>query len=289
MVVSMTGYGKAILTKEQVKIHIEMKSVNHRYLETILRMPRQLMPYEEPIKKIVSEYTNRGRVELFITIEGMLSRKLVVDEELLTQYKNVLNQLQLDKKDSKDYSAIELLKLPEVTTITEVEQIEENFGQYLFDTVHEACNQFRQMKEKEGTQLKKDVVLRLNSIEESLEKIKPYAPNVIKSYQNKLQAKLNEVLNQSIDEQRLLAEVMIFADRSDITEEQVRLKSHIEMFNETLQLNESIGRKLDFIVQEMNREINTIGSKANDILISKLVIEMKNNLEKIREQVQNIE
>ncbi|WP_088069357.1 YicC/YloC family endoribonuclease [Gottfriedia luciferensis] len=289
MVVSMTGYGKAILSNEQYKIHIEMKAVNHRYLETIVRMPRQLLAYEDAIKKIVCEYTSRGRVEVFVTIEGLLQRTLQIDEGLIQQYKKAIENLSGEVQNQSIYNPIDLLKLPEVTTVSEVEQINDNFEELLLATTENACKQFFNVKCKEGGQLKKDLLERLAAIEECKIQIADHSPLVVKSYREKLQTKLEEIELTTIDEQRLLTEIMIFADRCDISEELVRLTSHLEMFNETLQLNESIGRKLDFIVQEMNREVNTIGSKANSLDISKQVVEIKNNLEKIREQVQNIE
>lgn len=286
MVVSMTGYGKAILSNEQYKIHIEMKAVNHRYLESIVRMPRQLLAYEDSIKKIVSEYTSRGRVEVFVTIEGLLQRTLQIDEGLIKQYKEAIENLAVGESI---YNPIDLLKLPEVTTVSEVEQINDNFEQLLLMTTKNACEQFFEAKCKEGSQLKKDLLERLSAIEECKKQITNQAPLVIKSHREKLLAKLADVELANVDEQRLLTEVMIFADRCDISEELVRLASHLELFSETIELKESIGRKLDFIVQEMNREVNTIGSKANSLEISKQVVEIKNNLEKIREQVQNIE
>lgn len=286
MVISMTGYGKAILSNEQYKIHIEMKAVNHRYLESIVRMPRQLLAYEDSIKKIVSEYTSRGRVEVFVTIEGLLQRTLQIDEGLIKQYKEAIENLALGESI---YNPIDLLKLPEVTTVSEVEQINDNFEELLLTTTKNACEQFFEAKCKEGSQLKKDLLERLSAIEECKKQITDQAPLVIKSHREKLLAKLADVELANVDEQRLLTEVMIFADRCDISEELVRLASHLELFSETLELKESIGRKLDFVVQEMNREVNTIGSKANSLEISKQVVEIKNNLEKIREQVQNIE
>ncbi|MEH6938200.1 YicC/YloC family endoribonuclease [Bacillus sp. JJ664] len=286
MVVSMTGYGKAILSNEQYKIHIEMKAVNHRYLESIVRMPRQLLAYEDSIKKIVSEYTSRGRVEVFVTIEGLLQRTLQIDEGLIKQYKEAIENLAVGESI---YNPIDLLKLPEVTTVSEVEQINDNFEQLLVTATKKACEQFFESKCKEGSQLKKDLLERLSAIEECKKHITEQAPLVIKSHREKLLAKLADVELANVDEQRLLTEIMIFADRCDISEELVRLASHLELFSETLELKESIGRKLDFIVQEMNREVNTIGSKANSLEISKQVVEIKNNLEKIREQVQNIE
>lgn len=286
MVVSMTGYGKAILSNEQYKIHIEMKAVNHRYLESIVRMPRQLLAYEDSIKKIVSEYTSRGRVEVFVTIEGLLQRTLQIDEGLIKQYKEAIGNLAVGESI---YNPIDLLKLPEVTTVSEVEQINDNFEQLLLTTTKNACEQFFEAKCKEGSQLKKDLLERLSAIEDCKKQITDQAPFVIKSHREKLLTKLADVELANVDEQRLLTEVMIFADRCDISEELVRLASHLELFSETLELKESIGRKLDFIVQEMNREVNTIGSKANSLEISKQVVEIKNNLEKIREQVQNIE
>ncbi|WP_028398956.1 YicC/YloC family endoribonuclease [Ectobacillus panaciterrae] len=291
MISSMTGFGRAKAEQTAFQITVEIRSVNHRFLEMNIRLPRQMMIFEDKIRKFVGEQIHRGRIEMSVLVEGegLLERKLRVDWDLLAQYAAIMNEAENKLQLQNSTTVQQLLAMPGVTAIEEAENIHAAFESSLYEAVRTAVSALRQMRDKEGEQLHNDVVQRLNGIEECVDAIAPYAPVVVQKYRERLETKLQELYKQELDEQRLLAEVTLFADRCDIHEELVRLKSHLQQFREALLIDEPVGRKLDFIVQEMHREINTIGSKAHDIKISKHVVEMKNNLEKIREQVQNIE
>jgi uncharacterized protein (TIGR00255 family) len=291
MISSMTGFGRAKIEQSAFQITVEMKSVNHRFLEMNIRLPRQMMMFEDKIRKLIGEYVSRGRIEVSILIEGegLVERRLRVDWNLLEQYAALMKETENKFQLQGSVTAQQLLLMPEVTEIEEIEKIDPAFETSLHEAVRAAAAALKQMRNKEGEQLHTDVTHRLDSIAACVDAIVPYAPAVVQKYRERLKMKLQELHNQQIDEQRLLTEMTLFADRCDIHEELVRLQSHLQQFREALLVEAPVGRKLDFIVQEMHREINTIGSKANDVAISKYVVEMKNNLEKIREQVQNIE
>ncbi|MFX3624598.1 MAG: YicC/YloC family endoribonuclease [Ectobacillus sp.] len=291
MISSMTGFGRAKTEQNTFQITVEMRSVNHRFLETNIRLPKQMMIFEDKIRKLIGEHIRRGRIEVSVLIEGegLVERKLRVDWNLLAQYKAMMEEAERKFQLHNSITIQQLLALPEVTAIEEVEQIDEAFESSLYETVHRAVTALKEMRDQEGKLLYGDLAFRLKTIEGCVDAIVPYTSAVVERYKERLEAKINELHNQQLDEQRLLTEITLFADRCDIHEELVRLRSHLEQFREALLSSEPVGRKLDFIVQEMHREINTIGSKANDLTISKYVVEMKNNLEKIREQVQNIE
>ncbi|MGG2064787.1 YicC/YloC family endoribonuclease [Bacillus sp. S14(2024)] len=291
MISSMTGFGRAKVENDAFQITVEMKSVNHRFLEMNIRLPKQMMVFEDKIRKLIAEQVGRGRIEVSIIVEGegLVERKLRVDWSLLEQYKLIMEEAK-DKFQLQDSITLQqLIAMPEVTAIEEVENVNETFEHSLYEAVRRAASMLKTMRDGEGERLHKDLEHRLQEIHTCMHAIVPYAPSVIQKYRERLENRLKELHNQELEEQRLLTEIAVFADRCDIHEELVRLQSHLEQFQEALQSTEPVGRKMDFIVQEMHREINTIGSKANDLTISKYVVEMKNNLEKIREQVQNIE
>ncbi|MFD0771034.1 YicC/YloC family endoribonuclease [Bacillus sp. CGMCC 1.60114] len=291
MISSMTGFGRAKVENDAFQITVEMKSVNHRFLEMNIRLPKQMMVFEDKIRKLIAEQVGRGRIEVSIIVEGegLVERKLRVDWSLLEQYKLIMEEAK-DKFQLQDSITLQqLITMPEVTAIEEVENVNETFEHSLYEAVRRAASMLKTMRDGEGERLHKDLEHRLQEIHTCVHAIVPYAPSVIQKYRERLENRLKELHNQELEEQRLLTEIAVFADRCDIHEELVRLQSHLEQFQEALQSTEPVGRKMDFIVQEMHREINTIGSKANDLTISKYVVEMKNNLEKIREQVQNIE
>ncbi|MEH6889990.1 YicC/YloC family endoribonuclease [Bacillus sp. JJ864] len=291
MISSMTGFGRAKVESDAFQITVEMKSVNHRFLEMNIRLPKQMMVFEDKIRKLIAEQVDRGRIEVSIIVEGegLVERKLRVDWSLLEQYKLIMEEAKGKFQLQDSITLQQLIAMPEVTAIEEVENVNEAFEHSLYEAVRRAASMLKTMRDGEGERLHKDLEHRLQGIYTCVRSIVPYAPSVIQKYRERLENRLKELHNQELEEQRLLTEIAVFADRCDIHEELVRLQSHLEQFQETLQSKEPIGRKLDFIVQEMHREINTIGSKANDLTISKYVVEMKNNLEKIREQVQNIE
>ncbi|MBD1379988.1 YicC/YloC family endoribonuclease [Metabacillus arenae] len=292
MVVSMTGFGRSVLSKEQMTVTVEMKSVNHRFTEISIRLPRQLVTLEDKIKKIVQKKVNRGRVEMFISIEGqpLTDRSLSIDWILLDQYINAFHSINGKYELQEDQPSInQLLQLENMLQIEEKAK-ENTFAEELItQAVIDATEKLFQMRLVEGAQLVLDIKDRLQTLSDLTLNVEKLAPSVIQNYQNRIYKRVSEYMSGTIDEDRILTEVAVFADRSDISEELTRIKSHIYQFQEILVEKEPIGRKLDFLVQELNREANTIGSKANDSQIAKMVVEMKSIIEKMKEQVQNIE
>lgn len=291
MVISMTGFGTKSTESGSYSVHVEIKTVNHRFCEMNIRMPRQLLKIEEKIKKKLNQYIRRGRVEVFITIEGegTISRRVHVDWNLIEQYYQFIRKAKEKYQISEDISLQDLLNCEEFVHIEENEVENEELEQLVLSTIEEAAISLKQMRIAEGEVLKKDITANLKQIEITVQELKEYAPSVIQTYQERLTKRMQEFLNGQVDETRILTEVAIFADKADINEEITRLTSHIQQFIKTLEDVEPIGRKLDFLVQEMNREANTIGSKANDSLIAKKVVDIKSLLEKLKEQIQNIE
>jgi uncharacterized protein (TIGR00255 family) len=291
MVLSMTGYGRAQVSSNQLDVTVEMKSVNHRFSEIQIRMPRQLLKLEEKMKKILSRFIHRGRVEVFVTIEGegLIHRSLHIDWELLDDYYQLVNRITERYNLPKDVTLQDLLMRDELISIEEREEANEEVEQLVLAAVEEAGKQLLDMRQKEGEELHKDLEHHLQKLCTTVESLKELAPSVVKAYKERLEKKMKEFASGVFDEARLLTEVAVFSDKADINEEITRLLSHIQQFQHTLQLQEPVGRKLDFLIQEMNREVNTIGSKANDSHIASKVVEMKTFLEKMREQVQNIE
>ncbi|WP_010193106.1 YicC/YloC family endoribonuclease [Bacillus sp. m3-13] len=291
MVKSMTGFGRAEAKQGSYQILVEMKSVNHRFCEINIRMPKQFLAMEEKMKKVVHSYLQRGRIEMFITIEGqdIHDKHLNVDWELLSAYIDTIHKVKDRYQISGSIEINDILKLENVFTIMETQTGMEAIEEILLDQVHLASKQLVAMRKAEGDQLQKDIITHLTFIENMSEQLAKLGPTVVEAYRLRLEKKLKEYLGSQIDEQRILAEAAIFADKADINEELKRINSHLGQFTQTLQSADPVGRKLDFLVQELNREVNTIGSKANDANIANLVVEMKACLEKIKEQVQNIE
>ena len=290
MVISMTGFGRGKKIEGSFTAIVEVKSVNHRFAEYQIRMPKQLLYLEDKIKKKISEYVQRGRTEVYITIEGqsLASRQVQIDWALLDEYVKYITDIKNKYAIGTELTLQDLTR-EELILFADKETNNEDLEGLLLAAVEEACQQLWHMRKLEGTELEKDLNCNLNKLTERLSELKEHAPKVVQQYQEKLAKRMSDFLNGQVDETRLLTEVAIFADKSDINEEVTRLYSHINQFTQTLSLNEPIGRKLDFILQEMNREVNTIGSKANDSSIAFLVVEMKSLLEKMKEQVQNIE
>ncbi|NMH72329.1 YicC family protein [Bacillus sp. RO2] len=291
MVKSMTGFGRAEATQGSYQILVEMKSVNHRFCEINIRMPKQFLAMEETMKKVVSSYLQRGRIEIFITIEGQdtQDKHLNVDWELLSAYIDSIHKVKDRYQISGSIEINDILKLENVFTIMETQTGMEAIGELLLEQIHSASKQLVAMRSAEGDQLKKDIITHLNFIGTMSEQLAELGPTVVEAYRLRLEKKLKEYLGSQIDEQRILAEAAIFADKADINEELKRINSHLGQFTQSLHSTGPVGRKLDFLVQELNREVNTIGSKANNANIANLVVEMKACLEKIKEQVQNIE
>lgn len=291
MVKSMTGFGRAEAKQGSYQILVEMKSVNHRFCEINIRMPKQFLAMEEKMKKVVNSYLQRGRIEMFITIDGqdIQDKHLNVDWELLSAYIDSIHKVKDRYQISGSIEINDILKLENVFTIMETQTGMEAIEELLLEQVRSASKQLVAMRMAEGDQLKKDIITHLTFIVNMSEQLSKLGPTVVEAYRLRLEKKLKEYLGSQIDEQRILAEAAIFADKADINEELKRINSHLGQFTQSLQSTDSVGRKLDFLVQELNREVNTIGSKANDANIANLVVEMKACLEKIKEQVQNIE
>ncbi|NLI90717.1 MAG: YicC family protein [Peptococcaceae bacterium] len=289
---SMTGFGRGETRGHGYSFSIEMKSVNHRFLEVVVKLPRYLNVLEENVRKIIQERVSRGRIEVYInTKETEEKKRLVkVDKELTLSYDNSLKELAQLLNSAYITDIYRLVALPEILTVEEEETDAEVLWPFLEAAVLAALQQLVQMRRDEGERLLRDLRNRIGYLRDLTKKVEERAPEVVVEYQEKLKERLSSLLaDTTLDESRLAMEVALLADRASITEELVRMGSHLDEFEKTLQSSESIGRKLDFLVQEMNREINTIGSKANDLVISRIVVEGKSELEKIREQIQNIE
>jgi uncharacterized protein (TIGR00255 family) len=292
MVKSMTGFGNSELADAGWKIRAEVKAVNHRYGEIIVRLPRQFNSVEEAVRAEVQKKVTRGRVEVFLNFEETGEKKSIVklDKDLALAYHKTLTDLASYLGEEHQVSAFQLAQLPEVLTVEEKDLDLEAIKEITVQVVNGALHKLTQMRIVEGQELARDLSRRLLTLKELAEKIKDKAPSVVKDYQQKITERILELLQHiPIDANRLAMEIAIFADKASIDEELVRLDSHCQQFAKALSSKEAVGRKLDFLVQEMNREVNTIGSKANDITISHLVVEAKSELEKIREQVQNME
>ncbi|MED4989030.1 YicC family protein [Geobacillus sp. NFOSA3] len=291
MVYSMTGFGRSTKKNEQLSITVEMKSVNHRFCEISIRIPRQWIVFEDKIKKAILQYVKRGKIEVFVNIEGdgLVKRKLHIDWDLMKEYYNSLQRANEQFSLHDRVTLSHLFQLEGVAEIIEEETNNEEMEQLLLAAVKEAAEQLAFMRKQEGEALLVDIKTQLSSIEKSVQAIEEWAPCVIDHYRERLMKRINELVPLPADESRILTEVAIFAEKADINEELKRIRSHLKQVAATLEKDEPIGRKLDFLVQELNREVNTIGAKANDSRIAAQVVEMKSALEKMKEQVQNIE
>jgi uncharacterized protein (TIGR00255 family) len=280
------------VTEGERKITVEMKSVNHRYLDVNIKMPKKLNFFEASIRNELKNYIQRGKVDIFITYEDRTESNVCVkyNKELAAEYMKYLTQIAEDFSLDNDIRVSTLSRYPEVFSMEEQTVDEEELWQLLGRAVRGAAEQFVDARIKEGENLKNDLIVKLDGMLEHVDYITERSPQIIAEYRQKLEDKVKELLEDTqVDESRLLTEVTIFADRVCVDEELVRLRSHIETTREELVKGGSIGRKLDFIAQEMNREANTILSKANDLAISNRAIELKTEIEKVREQIQNIE
>jgi len=291
MVISMTGFGRSKAESDVFSVNVEVKTVNHRFCEMNIRMPRQLLKIEDRMKKKLSQHIRRGRVEVYVSLEGegIVTRKVQVDWKLLEEYYQFVKQVR-EKYDVEGTVTLhDLLSRSELLHIEESEVGNEELENLVLAATEEAANVLKQMRMAEGEELKKDMHAILAQLETNVMDLQKFAPFVVQSYKERLTKRMEEFINGQLDETRILTEVAVFADKADINEEVTRLNSHIQQFLLALKSMDPIGRKLDFLVQEMNREANTIGSKANDSNIAKLVVDIKSLLEKLKEQVQNIE
>ena len=293
MVRSMTGYGRAKQFRNGRNITVEVRSVNNRYLDCTVKMPRAFIFAEDAVKTLVQKSVSRGKVDVFITVESAGAETVItVNESLAKSYINALEQLQRLAGDrvSSSYSLTDLAKLPDILTVTKAEEDLESIAADLCAVAEEALTAHAAMRQTEGGKLAEDVLERGETISTLLGRVEERSPGIVEEYRSRLTAKLQEVLGSTqIEESRILTEAAIYADKVAVDEETVRLRSHLSQLREMLEQGGAIGRKLDFLIQEFNREANTIGSKCSDIETARLVVDIKAEIEKIREQVQNIE
>lgn len=292
MIKSMTGFGRCEISDAQRKFTVEMKGVNHRYLDVNIRMPKKLNFFETSIRNVLKTYAQRGKVDIFITYEDMSEGQvsLKYNQALAAEYLTYFKKMQEDFGLDNDIRVSTLSRCPEVLTMEEQAIDEEELWNGLKKALDGACKQFVETRTVEGANLKKDIIDKLDGMLTTVAYIEERSPQIVTEYREKLEAKVRELLGETqMDEGRIAAEVVIFADKICTDEEIVRLKSHIKHMKETFEAGEGIGRKLDFIAQEMNREANTILSKANDLEVSNKAIDLKTCIEKVREQIQNIE
>lgn len=292
MIKSMTGYGRAEEMINGKKITAEIKAVNHRFSDYSIRMPRHLLALEDRVRKLASEYITRGKVDIFITLESFeeADREIVLNEALAKSYIDALKQLRDTFGLRDDISVGTASRYGEIFKTERAEVDEEKTWLEIESVFKQALSDFTAMREREGARIYEDLTQRVNYMKELAQKIDERAPEIVKDYEARLYEKIKEVLgDKNIDETRILTEVAIFSDKVAINEELVRLGSHFEEYNVILSGQEPAGRRLDFLIQEINREINTIGSKSNDMEVAKIVVELKSELEKLREQIQNIE
>lgn len=292
MVQSMTGFGRGEKINEKTHITVEMKTVNHRFLDLNLRLPRSLQSLEEPINKKISQFLNRGRVEFFLSLEGFTEKNLKVDWHLFSQYMRLYEEAKLYTMGQAVEDMIhikDILSMPEVIAIETKDTKNEQLELVILETVDEALHNLYEMRKREGERLKADLLTQLAHMEALHQLLVNHSDELTPRLREKYMKRLSDVLDGQYDEQRVYTEIAVLSERADIHEEISRLAGHMHQFQHELSQNGAIGRKLDFIVQEMNREVNTIGSKANALEVTKIVIELKSFIEKIREQVQNVE
>ena len=291
---SMTGYGRARETRNGRDITVEVRSVNNRYLDCTVKMPRAYIFAEDTIKTAVQKATSRGKVDVFISVDSLGAEETLVkvNEPLARQYIDAMRQLMTLGAGTVtyDYRATDLAKLPDVLTVTKAEEDLDTISADISAVLQEALQNYVAMRETEGRKLAEDILSRLDTIEAITAKVEVRSPQTVAEYREKLTARMQEVLHSTtIEESRILTEAAIFADKVAVDEETVRLRSHLSQLREMLHSDIPVGRKLDFLIQEVNRESNTIGSKCTDLEISRCVVDLKAEIEKIREQVQNIE
>lgn len=292
MIKSMTGFGRCEVSDADRKITVEMKSVNHRYFEPNVKMPKKLNIYESGIRTVLKKYIYRGKVDVFVTYEDFSENKycLKYNAELADEYMSIFNYMAEQYNLDNDIKVSSLARFPEVITMEEQDSDDEEIWHLLENAVEGACKNFVETRITEGEKLKVDLIGKLDYMLGLVDRIEERSPQIVDEYRCRLEDKVKELLcDSTIDEGRIATEVTIFADKICVDEETVRLRSHIESTRDTLLEGGSVGRKLDFIAQEMNREANTILSKASDLEITDWAISLKTEIEKVREQIQNIE
>ena len=292
MIKSMTGFGRSEIVRGNRKISVEIKSVNHRYLEAGIKMPKKLNVFESRMRDLLKKYATRGKIDIFINYEDDSENQvnLKFNQNIADEYMAIFNNMSEKYNLKNDMTVDGLAKFPEVITMDEVQEDEEELWHFIEEAMKTALEQFVNTRILEGENLKKDLLGKLDHMEELVAFVEKRSPEIMKEYRSKLEGKVKELLGDTtIDESRIATEVIIYADKICVDEETVRLRSHIEHARKCLNEDGGIGRKMDFIAQEMNREANTTLSKANDIEISNAAIDLKTEIEKVREQIQNIE
>ena len=293
MIRSMTGFGHGQVSNDKnQKVTVEMKSVNHRYCDISLKLPKKLAMFEANIRNIMKEYASRGKIDIYVSYEDLSETavSLHYNQAMAEEYMQVFKKMQEDFNIETKITAEALAKYPEVVTIEEVQQDEEVWWELLEAALRQAAEKFVETRTIEGANLKRDLLGKLDQMAADVAFIEERSPQIIAEYRSKLEEKVKEFLEDStIEENRIAAEVTLYADKIAVDEEIVRLQSHISSMTDVLESDESIGRKLDFMAQEMNREANTILSKSSDVDLADHAIELKTNVEKVREQIQNIE
>lgn len=293
MIRSMTGFGHGEVSNDKnQKVTVEMKSVNHRYCDISLKLPKKLAMFEANIRNIMKEYASRGKIDIYVSYEDLSETavSLHYNQAMAEEYMQVFKKMQEDFNIETKITAEALAKYPEVVTIEEVQQDEEVWWELLEAALRQAAEKFVETRTIEGANLKRDLLGKLDQMAADVTFIEERSPQIIAEYRSKLEEKVKEFLEDStIEENRIAAEVTLYAYKIAVDEEIVRLQSHISSMTDVLESDESIGRKLDFMAQEMNREANTILSKSSDVDLADHAIELKTNVEKVREQIQNIE
>lgn len=292
MLKSMTGFGRAQKEVDGYVISVEIKSVNHRYFEFSSRVPRQYGFLDEKLKSFINSKVSRGKIECYVSVEALNTdtADVVVNHTLASAYVNALKEIAVTYDIKDDYGACAISRFPEVLVVRKSDEDEEKLWGYVKDVCSDAVEKFIAMRTVEGSKMKDDIYSRGQFILNCVSYIEERSPQTVKEYNDKLVERVHELLGDvSLDENRILQEVAVYADKVAVAEETVRLRSHIEQLNAFISSDEPVGRKMDFLVQEINRETNTIGSKANDVDIARKVVDIKAEVEKIREQIQNIE
>lgn len=292
MITSMTGFGRGEYSDENKKLVIEMKSVNHRYLDVNIKLPKKLGFYEAYIRNLLKKYISRGKVDIFVTYEDMSedSNKIIYNSAIASEYFKYAELISSELSVNNDMTASKIMSFPDVITVEEQDADEKEMEQLINQVFDEAAKSFVVTRQTEGENLKNDILEKLEKMDEYVSFIEERSPQIISEYKDKLKEKVKDLLDESnTDETRIMMEVTVFADKVCVDEEIVRLKSHIDGMRNALTSGGEVGRKLDFLAQEMNREANTTLSKSSDLEITNIGIELKTMIEKIREQVQNIE
>lgn len=292
MIKSMTGFGRGHEILNGHDITVEIRAVNHRYYEFSSRLPRAYTFAEDKLKSLLQGKISRGKVEVSVQVQNVtaVSEKITANKEVISDYVTALREIQEELALTDDLSLSVILRLPDAFTVVKAEADEEQLWEDLKAVAEQALANFIRMRETEGERMKADISARLTAIESNVSFVEERSPIIVENYRKRLYDKMCEVLEgKNVDENRILLEAGIFSEKTAVDEETVRLRSHIAQFREMLESAEPIGRKLDFLVQEMNRETNTIGSKVQDIEVTKIVVDQKSEIEKIREQIQNIE